>query len=72
MDLVYLMAKIKEELISANIPLEIGCDVQPCPYCGRAMSFAYNHYFCRICGYNQNGNEVNEKDCCATNYEREG
>lgn len=32
------------------IPLEIGCDVKPCPTCGAAMSFAYDHYFCRGCG----------------------
>jgi len=37
-------------LAGAEIPIEIGCNVKPCPFCGAPMSFAYDHYFCRKCG----------------------
>jgi len=38
-------------LVGAVIPIEIGCNVQPCPVCGAPMSFANDHYFCRDCGH---------------------
>jgi ribosomal protein S27AE len=44
-------------LVGAKFPIQIGCNVKPCPHCGAAMSFAHDHYFCRKCGFNQNGNE---------------
>jgi len=42
-------------LVAADltIPLEIGCNVQACPGCGAAMSYAYDHYFCRRCGHDE-------------------
>jgi len=65
MNLFYLTAlQIKDKfrlfMISVNFPIKIGCDIKPCPHCGAPMSFAYDHYFCRACGYNQNGNEILE------------
>jgi len=58
--------------MSAKIPIEIGCNIKPCPHCGSPMSWAYDHYFCRVCGYNQNGTEVDKMAGEATNYERKG
>lgn len=54
---VIMALKIKNEkyirrfAIGAKLPIEIGCNVKRCPACGSVLSFAYNRYFCRECGY---------------------
>ena len=58
MYLYCLMAlKIKEDInlfvLGAKFPIEIGCNVKPCPKCGAPLSFAYDQYFCRVCNYDQ-------------------
>jgi len=44
-----------------TIPLEIGCNVRECPICGAAMSYAYDHYFCRRCGWDES---INMEEIC--------
>lgn len=78
MDLFYLMAlEINKAdyrllVLRAKLPIKIGCNIKPCPHCGSPMSWAYDHYFCRVCGYNQNGTEIDERAGSAINYERKG
>jgi len=57
-NLLYIMAiQIKNDnnkhifAVGAKLPIDIGCNVKPCPVCGAVMSFAYDRYFCRRCDY---------------------